>query len=300
MIISMAAILLIAQPPEGGPLGYVAGRASNPPAIDGKLDDPAWQAAPWSSDFVDIEGTRKPLPRFRTRAKMLWDDDYFYIAAQLEEPHLWAKLTQHDAVIFQDPDFEVFLDPDGDNQNYDELELNALNTTWDLFLPKAYRDGGPAQNERELAGLKSAVALDGTLNDPRDIDNGWTVEIAIPWKALEGRSTCDIPPNPATTGASTFLVSSGSAISPMEPTRRCRGFVKTTGSGRRRAPSTCTSPSIGASCSSLPRPMPRLSSSAAPPTGPRARGSCASTTPSAPSVPRTTAGPPVSTSSRPC
>jgi hypothetical protein len=119
-----------------------------------------------------------------------------YIGAQLDEPHVWATLTQHDAVIFHDNDFEVFLDPDGDNQNYDELELNALNTAWDLFLPKAYRDGGPAQNERELDGLKTAVAIDGTLNDPSDEDQGWTVEIAIPWKALAGRSDCPIPPNP--------------------------------------------------------------------------------------------------------
>jgi hypothetical protein len=196
MTIVYIVIACVGQTPPGGPLGYVAARARTPPTIDGKLDDPTWQAAPWTSDFVDIEGPRKPAPRFRTRAKMLWDDEHFYIAAQLDEPHIWATLTRHDAVIFHDNDFEVFLDPDGDNQNYDELELNALNTTWDLFLPKAYRDGGPAQNERELEGLKTAVSIDGTLNDPSDEDRAWSVEIAIPWKALAGRSGCPIPPKP--------------------------------------------------------------------------------------------------------
>jgi hypothetical protein len=39
-------------------------------AIDGRLDDPAWRAAPWTGDFVDIEGAGKPRPRFRTRAKI--------------------------------------------------------------------------------------------------------------------------------------------------------------------------------------------------------------------------------------
>ena len=73
--------------------------------------NPPGPRPPWTTDFVDIQGGAKPTPRFRTRAKLLWDDDYLYIAAELEEPHVWATLTQHDSVIFQDPDFEVFIDP---------------------------------------------------------------------------------------------------------------------------------------------------------------------------------------------
>jgi Carbohydrate family 9 binding domain-like len=163
------------------PLGYVCYRADQPIKIDGKLDDEAWTAAPWSEDFVDILGHSKIKPPLRTRVKMLWDDQYLYIAAELEEPHLWATLTKHDSVIFKENDFEVFLDPDGDNQNYCELELNARNTTWDLLLSKPYRDDGRAVSSWEIAGLKTAVHLDGTLNDPRDKDRGWTLEIAWPF-----------------------------------------------------------------------------------------------------------------------
>ena len=64
------------------------------------------------------------------------------------------------------------------------LEFNALNTTWDLLLIKPYRDGGPPVNEWEIHGLKTAVKVDGTLNDATDEDKGWSVEIAMPWKAL--------------------------------------------------------------------------------------------------------------------
>ncbi len=176
------------------PRGYVCYRARKPIVIDGKLDDEAWKDAPWTDDFVDIEGTAKPVPRFRTRVKMLHDDRYFYIAAELEEPHVWATLTQHDSVIFQDNDFEVFIDPNSDNHEYYEFEMNALNTTWDLLLPRPYKDGGKAVNSWEIPGMKSAVHVHGTLNDPRDRDRGWTLELAFPWSVLGELAYQDMPP----------------------------------------------------------------------------------------------------------
>lgn len=168
------------------PRGYVCAFTATPAIIDGKLDDAVWRTAAWTDEFVDIEGDAKPRPNFRTRAKMAWDDEFFYIAAELQEPHVWGTLTEHDAVIFQDNDFEVFIDPDGDHHEYAELELNVLNTTWDLFLPKPYKDGGQADNGFEMRGLKTAVHCNGTINDPTDQDSSWSVELAIPWTSLAG------------------------------------------------------------------------------------------------------------------
>jgi hypothetical protein len=107
---------------------------------------------------------------------------------------VWGTLTQHDSVIFHDNDFEIFIDPDGDNHEYYELEINALNTEWDLFLKKPYRDAGPAISEWEIPGLKTAVHVDGTLNDASDSDSFWSVEVAIPWKALGEHAHRDAPP----------------------------------------------------------------------------------------------------------
>jgi hypothetical protein len=176
------------------PKGYVGHRTETPIQVDGRLDEPAWQAVPWTDAFVDIEGAARPAPRFRTRAKMLWDDQYFYIGALLEEPHVWATLTRHDAVIFRDNDFEVFIDPDGDNQEYYEFEINALNTSWDLLLSRPYKDGGKAVDGWEIPGLRTAVFVDGTLNNPADKDHGWSVEIAFPWKALGELAYKPVPP----------------------------------------------------------------------------------------------------------
>ncbi len=176
------------------PKGYVCCRADGPVEIDGDLTKAVWQAAAWTDDFVDIVGEGGPVPRFRTRAKILWDNQYLYIAAEIQEPHVWATLTERDSVLFYDNDFEVFIDPDGDNHLYYELEINALNTVWDLLLVKPYRDGGPAINGWDIAGLKTAVRVQGTLNDPSDEDTGWTVELALPWAALKECAGRPAPP----------------------------------------------------------------------------------------------------------
>ncbi|MEO1011226.1 MAG: carbohydrate-binding family 9-like protein [Bacteroidota bacterium] len=160
--------------------------------IDGKASENEWAKANWSQDYIDIEGIQKP--KYRTRMKMLWDDDYFYFFAQMEEPHVWGTLKQRDTVIFYNNDFEIFIDPDGDTNNYYEFEMNALNTVWDLFLTKPYRNGGKVIDSWDIQGLKTAVHIEGTLNDPSDTDTGWNVEIAIPWAVIVEASQSDQPP----------------------------------------------------------------------------------------------------------
>ena len=168
----------------GSPRLYEAPMASSAPVIDGDLGDGAWRDAPWTESFVDIRGEDWPDPQWDTRARLTWDACCLYVAAELEEPHLWATLTERDAIIYRDHDFEVFLDPDGDGLAYYELEINALGTEFDLFLDRPYSRGGRAHIGWDMAGLRTAVRLDGTLNDPSDEDRGWTVEMAIPWSAL--------------------------------------------------------------------------------------------------------------------
>jgi cellulose/xylan binding protein with CBM9 domain len=178
------------------PRQYVCYRANAPLTLDGRMTGPSWSAAPWTDTFVDIEGDRRPRPRLRTRAKMLWDDDYFYVAAEMEEPDVWATLKERDSVIFHDNDFEVFIDPDGDTHAYYELEVNALGTVWDLLLLKPYRDGGPPIDAWDIAGLRLGVDVRGSLNTPGDRDDGWAVEMALPWKVLREAAPGRKPPAP--------------------------------------------------------------------------------------------------------
>lgn len=164
------------------PKHYIVSTTKDDMVIDGNADELSWENASFTDDFVDIEGVKQP--KFNTRLKMLWDDDYLYVYSEMEEPHIWGTLKQRDTVIFYNNDFEVFIDPSGDAQRYGEIEINALNTVWDLYLNKPYRSGGKPDFSWNLDSLKSAINLHGTLNDPNDIDSLWTVEMAIPLKPL--------------------------------------------------------------------------------------------------------------------
>jgi hypothetical protein len=69
---------------------------------------------------------------------------------------------------------------------YYEFQVNALNTQLEMFLPSRGAGGygrfGPGAKKM---GMESAVKLDGTLNNYKDKDRGWTVEGRIPWTAFE-------------------------------------------------------------------------------------------------------------------
>ena len=171
--------------PFAHPKGYVCYKSTHTLDIDGFLTETVWELAEWSDLFTDITGYENAQPYLDTRVKMLWDDSNFYIAAELLEPHLWGSITQRDNIIFKDNDFEIFIDPDGDNHHYYELEINVLNTVWDILLTKAYRDGGAAIDNFNFLGLQTAVATFGTINEPNDIDEKWCIEIAIPWHNFE-------------------------------------------------------------------------------------------------------------------
>ena len=169
------------------PKHYIVNKINDEINIDGKDDELAWSNAIYTDDFIDIEGDK--IPRQKTNVKMLWDDKFLYVFAKLYENHIWGDITKRDEVIYYNNDFEVFINPNDDVFSYGEIEINALGTEWDLFLNRPYRLKGKADSSWDINGLKSAVDINGTLNDPNDLDDYWTVEIAIPLKEIEKLNT---------------------------------------------------------------------------------------------------------------
>jgi len=164
------------------PKFYITGKTSSAPIIDGRDDDISWQKALFTDSFIDIEGIKKA--GYDTRCKMLWDDQYLYLYARLEEDHVWGDISERDAIIYHNNDFEIFLDPEGNGGPYGEIEINALGTVWDLMLSKPYRVHGKPIFNWNIEGLRSAVYVEGSLNTPGDTDKYWSIEMAIPMLSL--------------------------------------------------------------------------------------------------------------------
>ncbi len=173
-----------AQLPANYPETYICYQTEDAIIIDGKLSEKSWKKAPWSIYFSDLENGSAAEKGERTRFKMLWDDNYLYLAGELEETDIRGEMTERESRLYEENAFEFFLDPDGDNHNYMELEINALNTIWDLKMNKPYRDGGQLNDAWNMRGLKTAIQLCGSLNDPKKKDKKWYVEAAFAWEDL--------------------------------------------------------------------------------------------------------------------
>ena len=205
---------------------YTCYRTEDSVTIDGRLDERSWQKAPKSPRFVDLV-TGEPGP-LDTRMAALWNHEHLYIAFWVEEPYVQAKFIERDSPIYMENDVEVFI---AGKDCYYEFEINALGTVYEVFFiwQDAFKKrsvfdrpefdllnqrvdvlGGFQDNLRfgkhprgkrwafldwDFPGLKSAVHVDGTINDNSDIDRGWTVELAFPWNGMdllaEGRA---LPP----------------------------------------------------------------------------------------------------------
>lgn len=154
---------------------YTMHKAKKAPAIDGDLSDPVWQSA----TPVDLNGSfdgRKTV--LRTTARMLWDDQNIYLAFDCQDPDVWGTLHNRDDAIYNEEVVEAFFDANGDMRTYNELEVSPHNTIFDAYF-EAYRSNLDAAKPWD-AQMKTAVKVKGTIDNPSDTDEGWTVEMAVP------------------------------------------------------------------------------------------------------------------------
>ena len=167
--------------PNDPPVYYCVHASGAPARLDGDLTKEFWQQGTWITDFHDIEGDSRPRPAKPTRVKVLWTDEALYVGAELTDDTIWATVSERDEVIFADNDFEVFLAPQASSHRYYELEMNAMNTVWDLFMDRPQRDCAHRIIGWDIRGLESAVKIDGTLNRPGPQNRGWSLELKLPW-----------------------------------------------------------------------------------------------------------------------
>ncbi len=170
---------------------YEIHRVTNPLTIDGRLDEPAWFAAPSTGPFhfTWYKSGRKE----QTVAKLLWDDEYLYVGHICQDAHLTARHTEHDGPIPQDDCFEIIIVPNPERPTfYYNIEWNVIGGYVDGHRP----DGANAPREPwDVEGLEMRATFQGTPNDDTDTDQWWAVEVAIPL-ANFAQTMSHVPPRP--------------------------------------------------------------------------------------------------------
>lgn len=167
------------------PPTYVVQRTTEPIAVDGRLDDPAWQLAPRTESWRWLD-TNEPA-RHRTYGQMAWDDQYLYFAFYSEDPDIWSTMQVRDEPVFVEEDFEIFLDPDGDEFHYYEWQINPLGTLYDVVWQRPANTPGPANRgdrDFDLHPMPTGFHVDGTVWERHDTDSGWTAEVGLSWEGL--------------------------------------------------------------------------------------------------------------------
>lgn len=155
-----------------------------PVQVDGVLSEPVWASAQ-RIRLVDAVLADRPV-HGETEVRLLWDDEYLYAGFEARDADIWATLKAHDQAVCAEEALELFVDPDGGGQRYVEIEINALNTIFDLWYAPDRAGNVTEDASWNVAGLLHAVTVEGTLHRADDVDRGWTAELALPWSALCG------------------------------------------------------------------------------------------------------------------
>jgi hypothetical protein len=169
---------------------YEAERTNAPPALDGRLDDAAWRDAPETAPFVRTMDGAAGEPA--TTARFAWDDEHLYIAFDIADELLKCTFEGHDANLWEQDVAEVMIDPDSDGRNYVELQVSPTNLVFDTRFDLR-RSPPPAGERRWSSHLRAGVEVRGAPNDDDD-DDGYTVEMAVPFRSLVDARATTAPP----------------------------------------------------------------------------------------------------------
>lgn len=154
--------------------------------IDGKLDEDVWKRAQRVGPFIRHDGKKRV--RMKTFARLAWDEKHLYVAFECEDKDAHTPYKKRDDPLYNSEAVEIFIDADGDQDEYVELQA-APN---ELQFDAAFK-GGSRKNFDTGYDATYVVKnhVNGTVNDNSDVDNGWVSE----WK-IEISSLRDIPAPP--------------------------------------------------------------------------------------------------------
>ncbi len=168
-----AAAQPVTESPDRPEKIFRAQRASTPPVIDGVISEEIWFRAPIIDDLHQVNPVEFAQPSERTEVRVLYDRDALYIAARMydsEPGRINARVLRQNQPIGSDDRFFVHIDPYNTRRSGYLFGVNANGVRFDGVYE------GTTQRQFNWDGIwQAAASVD---------EEGWTVEIEIPFKTL--------------------------------------------------------------------------------------------------------------------
>lgn len=160
---------------------YYIKKVTTAPTIDGNITE--WDGVPSVPFTVHTDGS---VGSTSGTAQVVWDDDAVYFAFSISDTDVKSNYTDQDDNLFNNDDLvEIFLDFDGDGRNYLELGVSAANVNYDMMVCPAVTCGSWGTNSAwDITGLETATTIVGTINNSADVDEGYIIEVKIPFTGL--------------------------------------------------------------------------------------------------------------------
>lgn len=163
---------------------YKVSKAREPITVDGKMDETSWKNAEVQplTNFFRLD---KPVEKQNSKFRMLWDDTNLYLFYECEDSSLTARETNFDGRTYIDDCAEFFVVPAPDSvYMHFGFEINITEVRYDYIVLWKYYNNRTFFISGYNPEYKVKAIYNGTLNNDKDQDKGWTMEFAIPMSAF--------------------------------------------------------------------------------------------------------------------
>ena len=185
--------------PVGSGPGVVPARVAVGPDIDGQLDDEVWRGAVRIAEFVQMNPLEGAPATEDTEVYLAYDSTAFYVgvyAHYSDVALIRANRVERDQTT-RDDKLTVYFDPFMDQQRAYVFSVNGYGVQGDAILDSGGRTGGRRSQGPGTGGGRGPSGGPPGVIPPGDtswdalfatagviVEDGWTAEIAIPFKSL--------------------------------------------------------------------------------------------------------------------
>jgi len=184
------------------PPSLKAQRLATPLQIDGKLEEAAWRTTGDTGAMVrTMSGA---AGEFKASARVLYDDQRIYVGFTVEDDYLKSTFDRADDHLWEQDCVEIMFNPSGDGRNYFELQVSPRGIHFDTRYDSR-RNPRPFGHVDWDSRVEAKATATGTPNDEA-ADEGYVVELAVPWSAFATGDPPAQPPQPGSSWRVNFFV----------------------------------------------------------------------------------------------